>query len=275
MGRSQVGTGRAHRRRRLTEPLVPRKPRWYDPLPEASAVVKCGGEQHRVAWRRGKLVLEAHDLTAERTMLVFGGELCECMRVLEMWVEQFRMPPDLFVQLRTWLGPNADLAPIEFDLHRRLGMIMSWDRAWRATFHFRVKQRQMLEAELTDKALAPLRQHLNAWKPTTGARVVSGCQVAILPATEATMLDGTTDGVAMRAVAHLHARWVIDVWARGIATVGDAFVLALADVGSVDDLHVLAARWEPAPGTGRWAAVGRPAHLLRHDGAWQLTWEDA
>ena len=253
---------------------MPRKPRWYDPLPEATAVVKCGGEHHRVTWRRGKLVLEAHDLAAERTMLVFGGELCECMRVLEMWVEQFRMPPDLFVQLRTWLGPNADLAPVEFDLHRRLAMLLSWDRAWRATYHFRVKQAAMLEAELKDKALVALRHHLNTWKPKTGARVVSGCQVALVPATEPATLEGAADGVALRATARLHARWVIDVWARGVATVGDAFVVGLLDVASTDDLLVVAARWAPA-GARRWATVEQPARLHRDPatGDWQLSWE--
>jgi hypothetical protein len=252
-----------------------RKGRWYDPIPEATAVVKCGGEQHRVTWRRGKLVLEAHDLEAERGMLAFGGELCECMRVLEMWVEQFRMPPDLFVQLRTWLGPNADLAPLEFDLQRRLGMILSWDRAWRATFHFRVKQAQMLAADLKDKALAPLRAHLNVWKPRTAARVVSGCQVELLPATEPPVLDGTTDGVAMKAVARLHARWLIDVWPRGVATVDDAFVLELTGATSPDDLDVVAVRWEPS-GAGAWSTMAGPAHVWRDregDGAWHLKWE--
>ncbi len=251
-----------------------RKPRWYDPLPEATAVVKCGGEQHRVTWRRGKLVLEAHDLQAERGMLAFGGELCECMRVLEMWVEQFRMPPDLFVQLRSWLGPNADLAPLEFELQRRLSMILSWDRAWRATFHFRVKQAQMLAADLKDKALPPLRAHLNAWKPKTGARVISGCQVELVPATDPPTLDGTTDGVAMKAVARLHARWLIDVWPRGIATIGDAYVLALTEARSVDDLSVLAARWEQSS-PGKWTAVAHPARAQRVDGEWKLVWEDA
>jgi hypothetical protein len=254
---------------------MPRKLRWYDPLPQATAVVDCGGEQHRVTWRRGKLVLEAHDLTAERTMLVFGGELCQCMRVLEMWVEQFRMPPELFVQLRTWLGPDADLAPVEFDLHRRLGMILGWDRSWRATFHFRVKQAQLLGDELKDKALVPLRQHLNAWKARTGARVVSGCQVALVPATEAPTVEGSTDRVAMRAVARLHARWLVDVWPRGIATVEDAFVVELSEPVSLDDLRVRAVRWEPN-GAGTWATVAGPARIRRDPGTagpWHLTWE--
>jgi hypothetical protein len=256
---------------------VPRRPRWYDPVPEATAVVSCGGEAHRVTWRRGKLVLEAHDLTAERTMLVFGGELCECMKVLEMWAEQFRIPPDLFVQLRSWLGPNAHLAPLEFELPRRLGVIVSWERAWRAMVHLPIKQARMLDDELKARALAPLRLHLAAWKARTGARVVAGCAVALLPANEPPTVEGTTDGVAMRAVGRLHARWVIDVWPKGIATVDDAFVLDVLDAVTDDDLRVLATRWEPTAGV-EWAAVDRPARLRRPPGAggtWKLTWEDA
>ena len=110
---------------------MPRKPRWYDALPAVTATVDCGGEKHRVTWRRGKVVLEAHDLSAERGMVAFGGELCACMRVLEVWVEQFRMPPHLFAQMHTWLGEQAFLLPDEFAQPRRMAMVLNWERAWR------------------------------------------------------------------------------------------------------------------------------------------------
>ncbi len=253
---------------------MPRKPRWYDSLPEATVVVNCGGEDHRVIWRRGKLVLEAHDLAAERGMLAFGGELCPCMRVLEMWVEQFRMPPELFVQLRKWLGPNADLAPAEFDLQRRLGMILGWERSWRRASYVDRQQERLLGTELKDKALPLLRQYLNEWKPKTGARVISGCQVAVVPTAAPATVEGTMDGVAMKAAARLHGRWLVDVWPRGIATVDDAFVIGVLDVASADDVHVQAARWEPTT-AGRWATVERPARVRRDDGGdWHLTWEN-
>ena len=61
LGAARVGPRRAHRRRRLSG-LMPRKPRWCHPLPQATATVPCNGEQHRVSWRRGKLKLEDHDL---------------------------------------------------------------------------------------------------------------------------------------------------------------------------------------------------------------------
>ena len=117
---------------------------------------------------------------------------------------------------------------------------------------------------------------MNAWKPKTGARVVSGCQVALIPATEEPGIDGTTDGVALKAVGRLHARWIIDVWARGIALVDDAYVVELVEARSVDDLDVLATRWEPAS-PGKWVAAKRPAHVRRDPvsgGEWRLTWEE-
>lgn len=257
-----------------------RTSRWYDAIPEATAVVDCGGEAHRVTWRRGKLVLEAHDLTAERAMLAFGGELCPCMRVLEMWVNQFRMAPDQFLHLRSWLGPNASLAPEEFALIRQLGMILSWERSWRATFYFRDKQGQLLRDELRSRALPLLRQHTNAWKARTGARVVSGCAVELVPSNQSVTLSGTTDGVAMKVAAELQATWVVDVWARGIATVDEAFVMKLTDAPSVDDLRVVAGRWVPTGRGATWTTATANARLQRVPGGddrgdgWQLEWQD-
>ncbi len=256
---------------------MPRKVRWYDAIPEATATVDCGGEHHTVAWRRGKVVLDAHDLASERTMLIFGGELCQCMRVLEMWVEQFRMPPDLFAQMPSWLGESAYLVPPELALPRRMAMVLSWERLWRKESWLRSKQADLLAAELKEKAVAPLRRHVNAWKSKTGARVISGCQVALLPTPQAPTVEGTTDRVAMRVTARLHGRWMVDIWSRDIAVVDDAFVVELLDAVTLNDLHVRAVRWEPS-GTGTWATVTAPAHVWRDagaSGAWHLTWDAA
>jgi len=259
---------------------MPRKARWCDALPEATAVIPCGGEDHRVTWRRGKVVLEAHDLAAERALVAFGGELCPCMRVLELWIEQFRMVPDLFLQMHSWLGESAFLVPPELELPRRMSMVLSWERSWRLEAWLGSRQAELLERELNERALPHLRQHLNAWKARTGARVIAGCRVGLLPSNQPASLVGGTDGVAMRAEGYLPARWVVDVWARGVATVEDAFVLTLVDVPSPDDLLVRANRWEPS-GARTWASVDAPARLRREPGpgagpdpAWRVTWVD-
>jgi hypothetical protein len=259
---------------------MPRKARWYRALPVATTVIPCGGEDHRVTWRRGKLVLENHDLAAERALLAFGGELCPCMRVLEIWVEQFHMVPDLFLQMHSWLGESAFLVPVELELPRRLSMLLSWERSWRFEAWLETRQAKLLEGELTERALPHLRRHLNAWKARTGARVVAGCRVGLIPSNQPASLVGATDGVAMRAEGLLPARWVVDVWARGVATVDDAFVLTLVEVPAPDHLLVRANRWEPS-GARTWASVDAPARLRRRPGgsegpepAWHVTWED-
>jgi hypothetical protein len=256
--------------------LMPRKPRWYDPLPEATATVNCGGETHHVTWRRGKIVLEDHDLTAEKAMMAFGGEMCPCMRVLEVWVEQFRMPADLFGQMHTWLGDQAFLLPAEMALPRRMGFVRSWERTWRFESYLPTKQAKLLTDELKDKALPALRQHLNAWKAKTGARIVAGCQVVLAPTNQTPAVEGTTDRVTMRATANLHGTWVADVWPHGIAVVDDAFVVDLRRARTLNDLEVVAVRWEPH-GSG-WTAIAAPARVWRDAGSageWRLTWEPA
>lgn len=254
---------------------MPRKPRWYDPLPEATATVDCGGEKHRVTWRRGKVVLEDHDLNAEKGMMAFGGEMCPCMRVLEVWVEQFRMPPDLFGAMPTWLGDHAFLLPTELALPRRMGFVQSWERAWRFESYLPTKQARLLTDELKDKALPALRQHLNAWKAKTGVRIIAGAQVVLIPSNEPPAVEGSTDRVTMRATAKLHGTWAVDVWPHGIAVVDDAFVVDLRTARTLNDLEVTAVRWEPNT-SGGWSTVAGPARVWRDAGSggeWRLTWE--
>ena len=58
---------------------------WWTGFPPTTVHVDCGGAKHRVTWRRGKLVLEDHDLTAERALVALGGKPCTCVEVLEVW----------------------------------------------------------------------------------------------------------------------------------------------------------------------------------------------
>lgn len=254
---------------------LPRATRWYETVGPVTATVDCEGAAHRVTWRRGKVVLENHDLTAERTMLVFGGELCTCMRVLEMWKEQFGMPPELFTTMQTWLGPNAHLAPREFELPRQLGMVLSWERAWRHTAWLHRKQPRLLEAVLKDRALGPLRQHLGAYKKVCGARMVSQASVRVVPGDVPARMEGRVEGIGMRAEAWLPGSWVVNVWGRGLAVVDGAFVLEVTHPSDHDgSVAVRAVRWEQRMARS-WAPVAADARITRDDiGAWRLSWED-
>ncbi len=252
---------------------LPVRPRWYDALPEVTALIECEGDHHRVRWRRGKLVLEDHDLAAERTMEVFGGEPCVCMRVLRLWQDQFGMPPELFAQLQTWLGANAFLAPTELSVVRELGMVLSWEREWRRTFYMNRKHEQLLQRQLKERATPALRQHLTHWKERSGARVVGAATVQVLRSDQPSALSGRMDRVAVRASASLVPRWITDVWVKGIAVVDGAFVLEVADAVSRSDLRVRAVRWEPGDG-GVLNPVDAAATLSYRGQAWRLAWGD-
>jgi len=252
---------------------LPTRPRWYEPLPDVTATVDCEGDRHRVTWRRGKLVLEAHDLAAERTMVVFGGDMCVCMQVLKLWQDQFGMPPEFFAHMQTWLGASAFLAPVEFTPVRELSMVLNWEREWRRAAFLAQKQQRLLEAQLRSRATPALRQHLSHWKQQTGARVVGGAQVTVRRSDQPSALTGRLDGVAVRASASLVGRWITDVWVKGIAVVDGAFVLEVTEPVSRSELRVRAARWEPGGG-GVLVPVDAPARLSYRGTAWRLAWDD-
>ncbi|MDP8938355.1 MAG: hypothetical protein M3O23_11625 [Actinomycetota bacterium] len=252
---------------------LPARPRWYHALPEATATVECEGDRHQVSWRRGKLVLEAHDLAAERTMEVLGGEPCVCMRVLRLWQEQFGMPPELFAQLQTWLGENAFLAPPEFSMVRELSMVLGWEREWRKTFFMNRKHEQLLQGRLKERATPSLRQHLTHWKERSGARVVGAATVQVLRSDQPSAVTGRMDRVAVRASASLVPRWITDVWVKGIAVVDGAFVLEVVEAISWSELRVRAVRWEPGA-EGQLDPVDAPAQLSYRGQAWWLAWDD-
>jgi hypothetical protein len=65
---------------------TPQADRWCDGLPDVTAEFHCGGQRHRIVWRRGKLVLADHDLLAERTLTVLGCEAPLCVEVLDAWL---------------------------------------------------------------------------------------------------------------------------------------------------------------------------------------------
>lgn len=92
MARAGVGSMRADRRGAVTaghgdiaRETEVRSSRWYDGLPPVTGAITCGGQQHHITWRRGKLVLEDHDLLAERSLTALGSESPLCVEILEAW----------------------------------------------------------------------------------------------------------------------------------------------------------------------------------------------
>lgn len=86
--------------------MNPKACRWYEGLADATAEFDCGGQRHRIAWRRGKLVLEDHDLLAERSLIAFGSAPPLCVEVLDAW--RWMRGPELLQEL---LG--GDTVPVD------------------------------------------------------------------------------------------------------------------------------------------------------------------
>lgn len=258
------------------------KPRWCDHVEPATAVVACSGEQHRVSWRRGKLKLEDHDLSAERTMLAFGGSLPECLQVLQLWrnLHSWAMSAQLLQQMQSRLGPGGLLVPGDLRRVHDLGLLLTWERTWRRSAYFSDHGR-LLRERLQAEALPALRAHLRWWMPRLGCRRISRLELEALRRGQRPTVVGYMDTVGAKATATLGVAWLLDVRSRGIEVVDGAFVLEVTaeDVdgdggdGGTGGLAVRAVRWEKQR-DGLGTPVGAPAVLRRRpDGAWGLAWE--
>ena len=109
-------------------------------------MVDCNGERHRVTWRRGKVVLEDHDLRAEEAMLAFGGKPFPCLGLLRRWrdMHTWAMSDELFRTMSARLGPEAVLpGPLEPVLE--LGLMLTWERTWRRSSFYTDYERLLRE----------------------------------------------------------------------------------------------------------------------------------
>lgn len=242
-------------------------------------MVACNGEEHRVTWQRGKLKLEDHDLAAEHTMLAFGGEKPACLQALQLWrnLHTWAMSGQLFQQMHSRLGPGALLVPGDLQRVHELGLLLTWDRAWRRSAHFSDHGR-LLEEHLRERAVPPLKTHLHHWMPEHGCRRIAGIELKPLRKGQSAGIHGQMDTAGARVTAILGARWLVEVAARGLAEVNGAFVLEVTEEdagGEAGAVRVRAVRWERQP--AGWAApVFAPAVVRPAAGAGlNLEWEAA
>jgi hypothetical protein len=65
---------------------------WFDDLGDATQHLALDDDVvHRITWRRGKLILEDHDVEAELALVALGGERCSCLDIADL----FASPPPL------------------------------------------------------------------------------------------------------------------------------------------------------------------------------------
>ncbi len=244
--------------------------RWYQHIPPATATVPCDGEEHTVTWRWGKFKLEDHDLGSERAMLMLGGQPCPCLQALQLWGDQFGLRPDQLEMMRRTLAvSNPFLLPKEMEVAREAGMALSLERAWKRSRYFD-QQGRMLALQLRDRALPALRAHLTEARQLMGCRTIRGVQIKHIAAGQPTRMEGLMDTVSVSATVSLSSRWIVDVWASGLSSVPEAFVLEVAGPGSTTgSLAVRAVKWErQAAGAAKPVAAVREA--VRTEDGWRI-----
>ncbi len=148
-------------------------------------------------------------------------------------------------------------------------MALSLERAWKRSRYFD-RQGRLIERQLRDRAVPALRAHLTAARQLMGSRVIRSAQVRHIAAGQPAAIEGHMDSVSVSAVASLSSRWIVDVWAAGLAGVDGAFVLEVRGAGSRPGaLAVRAARWE-LRGEGSAQPVVDVVDAVAGEGGWTL-----
>lgn len=301
---------------------------WWTAVEPTTVEVTCGDERHRISWRRGKLVLEDHDLGAEESFAALGGEPALCLEVLRAW----RTAVDDREVLWFWDTPRAgdpDMAKMLASIRSQQQQILAGHRAMVASPTGRravpaaAIPREILDRMRTQMAVENRRSLLSAlpeelrmrlglsaivraqrrqgdrfWFASRSGDIQTALTARVAPAIEASMrtwrgrlaghhlvtveswiaapgevanVCGLMDDAGGWAAASMPIRWLVDVWARGIAVVDGCFVLeVVGDHGG--QLGVTAVRWERRSPTGS-TPVAEPAVVHRVDGGWRLRWD--
>lgn len=227
-----------------------------------------------MSWRAGSLVVEDHDLAAERTMRALGAETPECLRLLKQWrdLSSWATSTELYIQMRARLGPERILAPGALGQRHELALLLTWERAWRMSAYRGEGHERMLAEQLQARAVEALTQHLSLWSPRLGGHHLPSIDVKLQRPGQTPRIAGAIDRYSARLTVGLGVRWVLEVWARGLAVIEDGFVL---EVSSASGLVARAVRWEPQSDGGARPVV-LAARLGRScGGEWRLSWEPA
>jgi hypothetical protein len=208
---------------------------WALDVDPVSVAVECSGELHVVTWRRGKVVLEDHDLGAEEASVALGGPRPACLEVLRlwrnraMWAVATQPDPPGFVRRRPRPAIPADLVA-----RRELGVVQAWERA--AARRPGSDDAEHLYRYLRKRALSSLLGAATAAQARFGGGRVSFVEVRLADADggdghRAEVL-GRVDAKQTALVVSLTPRWLHDVWARGIGLVDGRFVAAVTDAAA-------------------------------------------
>lgn len=239
---------------------------WWAGVAAVATDVECSGGTHRLVWREGELVPEAHDdPEGEALLAVLGGDPPTCIVLAEQWrihSQNLRVLAYGRRQAGEQVGlTRAEWAEIDAKAKTRATPSRSVrvsDQAERQGFHqldrLRAERLELLSlfalpSEFQDRLMLSVAA---AWADRWAAGdervgpVEMGRLVAALvgragpvleawsgrPAEVVLARPGAAPSVAGgdRVEAHLGFDWLARVWCRDLALVGGRFVLAALDV---------------------------------------------
>lgn len=214
---------------------------WWLGLARAQATVTCADLAHRLRWEDGELrALDHDDPDGERALAALGGRRCTCTDLLDVWARHrddvrvlvlaSRGPTDQLASSgRRGLvpgGPGSHLAGADDELVTLLGLggglpdrlVATVAASWRD----RLGQ--------PDRALPSVRPQLGAALHGRAGTAIRGWLGATAGESRTSMIGEGGEPKLIREDdvirAELPFGWLVDVWAKGLATIWGRFCLA-------------------------------------------------
>jgi hypothetical protein len=205
--------------------------KWWTGIPAAETTVACSGHTHTLRWEHGELTALNHgDLQAEAALAALAGEPARCLELLSAWNRRRNDPRVLALASRGVLDPVQvtinqrphphapvrrraetellELLALNGGLPDRLQahVAATWTRRLRTGHASRASTMPQLQAALYGRTLGTLRLWLGEPNLAIDLTMVD-------PGADP-QLKRTSEGVAIA----LPFSWLLDVWARGLAT---------------------------------------------------------
>lgn len=256
---------------------------WFDGLDEATQLVALEDDVvHRVTWRRGKLVLEDHDVEAEQALVALGGTRCHCLAIADL----FAAPPELHEIVQTSsprrLSPSPRRPPTGLPPGLRgaaahippsaLAQMKAEHEAMLQRSHrlgvLRTIDGDLRRRLLASASVAASRRGIGGY-PDDWIGLNRFYSDEIAPAVEWSLRgarrnlppgakvdfhlrllsngNASIEGVVSRAGGSVHltvqARWLADVWAHDLTIVDDHPIVDVRERPTVDSAWVTAIAW--------------------------------
>jgi hypothetical protein len=213
-----------------------------------------------VFWRRGALVLEHHDATADAVMVALGGERPACLEVLRSWrlgyVEQ--EPPNeaaglvrSLSSLARWMSGDGGRQPVVLpEPLRRLreaSILHTWGRGLRDDRAGRESEADFLARAIRRRVRDVIDRDLRV----LGGRAEADVRVEVGDGVDPRRSHGRALGARAEIELFVRPTWLTTVWVAGVESWCGGLVLELDGEGA--DV----ARWEADDDGGLSLVVAR------------------